>query len=117
MEHNDFNFIPHIGWSSIDSSSIRGYHNKTLNGCVILFLVMLICNEVSYNNSDNKLPIYNTYICIIKDLCDSSHNFLPVPAMGTTETFQPTAGCNDYVKAAQSGRFILLWQSNSKARF
>ena len=57
------------------------------------------------------------YLCIIKALCNSSHNLIPV--LGTKGKFQPIAGWNDYVKTAHSdvwGAF-LLWQSNSKPRF
>ena len=32
---------------------------------------ILICNEVSFNNSDNKLFIDSIYLGIIKALCDS----------------------------------------------
>jgi len=40
------------------------------------------------------------YICIIKPLCDSSHNSIPV--VGTKGKSQPIAGWNGYVKTAQS---------------
>ena len=76
MEHNECNFIQRIDWSSIDSPSIDGYHNKTsqLLCNITLDYDMLNCNEISSNNSDNKLSIDNMYLCIIKVLCDSSHN-------------------------------------------
>ena len=78
---------------------------------------MLNCNDMSCNNSDNKLSIDNMYLCIIKVLCDSSHNLIPV--LGTKGKFQPIAGWNDYVKTAHSDvrKTFLSWQSNSKPRF
>ena len=119
MEHNECNFIPRIDWSSIDSPSIDGYHNKTsqLLCNITLDCDMLSCNEISCNNSDHKLSIDNMYLCIIKALCDSSHNLIPI--LRTKETFQPIAGWNDYVKTAHSyaREAFLLWQSNSKPRF
>jgi len=86
---------------------------KLLSCCVILLLIMTCfnCNEISCNNSDPKLSKDNIYLCIIKVLCDSSHNLIPV--VGTKGKFQPIAGWNDYVKTAH----FLLWQSNSKPRF
>ena len=79
----EFNIIPRIDWPSIDSSSIDGYPNKTSQLlCNITFdYDMVICNEVLFNNSDNKLSIQNIYVCNTKSLCNSSHNMLP--AMGT----------------------------------
>jgi len=56
------------------------------------------------------------HLCIIKALCDSSHNLIPV---GTKRKFQPIAGWNDYIKTAHSDarEAFLLWQSNSQPRF
>ena len=119
MEHKESNIIPRIDWSSIDSASIDGYHNKTsqLLCNITLDYDMLNCNEMSCNNSDHKLSIDNIYLWIIKALCDSSHNFIPV--VGKREIFQPIAGWNDYIKTAHSDarEGFLLWQSNSKPRF
>ena len=49
------------------------------------------------------------YVCIIRALCDSSHNLIPV--VGTTGNFQPIAWWNDYVKTAH------LKRSNTKPKF
>jgi len=101
MVYNECNFIPRIDWSSIDSPSIDGYHNKTFQLLcnITLDYDMLSCNEISCNNADHKLSIDNTYLCIIKALCDSRHNLIPV--VGIKGKFQPIAGWNDSVKTTQ----------------
>jgi len=100
MERNECNIIPRIHWSSIDSPSIDGYHNKTsqLLCNITLDYDMLSCSEISCNNSDHKLSIDDIYLCIIKALCDSSYNLIPV--VRTKGKFQPIATWNDYVKTA-----------------
>jgi len=112
MEYNEGNFIPRIDWSSIDSPSIDWYHNKTsqLLCNITLDYDMLNCNDMSCNNSDNKLSVDNMYLCIIKAL---------IPVVRTNGKFQPIDGRNDYVKTAHSDarQAFLLWQSNSKPRF
>ena len=43
----------------------------------------------------HKLSIDNSYLCIIKAICDSSHNLIPI--VGRKGNFQPIVGWNDYV--------------------
>ena len=74
---------------------------------IIIDYDMFSCNEISFNNSDNKLSIDDMYLSIIKALCDSSHNFIYV--VGTKRNLQPIAGCNDYVKTAQSDASEAFW--------
>jgi len=78
---------------------------------------ILSYNEISCNNSYQKLSIDKMYLCIIKALCDSSHNLIPV--VGIKGKFQPIAGWNDYVKTAHSDarKAFLLRQSKSKPIF
>ena len=72
---------------------------------------MLSCNKILCNNSDNKLSIDNIYLYIIKVLCDSSHNLIPV--VGTKGNFQPVARWYAHSSLGCREAF-LLWHSKLK---
>ena len=108
-----------IDWSQTDCNSRNHYCHTSAHmlSNVVIDHEMLICRDVSCNNTEHKMSIDNMYQGIIKSLCDSSSHLLPNSNRSKAK-YQPIPGWNEYVKAAHSEArdAFLVWQSNSKPR-